>query len=407
MAGSWRESRVLRLGLGALVALVLAEGLVRLLLPSFGDLAASPMDRHAYRIHANPRGHEGEWHHPDTEESHRIIHNDLGLRQHRPFDVEKPGDTARIGLFGDSFTENLRLEAPYSLSEPLDYLLNEAGLTAEVLNFGTDSYGTDQVWLQYRDEAPARSLDVVVYLFCHNDLTDLLANRLFTLSPEGDLRYRPVPETRLAVRAVRRFALTYLALFVRSRLVDRSTHFGWYDPDTATTRQQELVARRGLPPYLIFEKSERRERALALFRTLVREMQRETRRRGQELLVVLLPRNGMANALVAVELAGLGVPALDLFQTFLADRAIRDSFFERDPHWNEEGNKVAAVHLFRHLAAERGLPGGDAFVRRTLTRYYGAFDRDRVTGRWLDAALPAPAERERIRARYLALEGDA
>ena len=115
MARGWRESRILRLALGVLVALLLAEGLARLLFPRMAELASPRFAEHAYRIHSNPRSARYEMVRPDTGEAHPVIHNERGFRQHRPIGIEKPAGTTRIGVFGDSFTENLRIEAPYSL----------------------------------------------------------------------------------------------------------------------------------------------------------------------------------------------------------------------------------------------------------------------------------------------------
>ena len=75
--------------LGTLGGLALAEGCVRILKPELRDIVDTLFQKHAYRIHANPRSSVRTWTHPHTGEEHLVIHNALGLRQHREFDVTK------------------------------------------------------------------------------------------------------------------------------------------------------------------------------------------------------------------------------------------------------------------------------------------------------------------------------
>lgn len=65
--------------------------------------------------------------HPDTGARHPVIYNDFGSRQHRRFDVESLKHAQNVAFFGDSYTENIRMEAQYSFTEVLDFLLNFAG----------------------------------------------------------------------------------------------------------------------------------------------------------------------------------------------------------------------------------------------------------------------------------------
>lgn len=90
--------------------------------------------------------------HPDSGRKHPVIHNNLALRQQRDFSTADLAHGVNIGFFGDSFTENVRMEAPYMFQEVLDYLLNvrlDNPVRFNVLNFGGDGYGTDQCYLYY------------------------------------------------------------------------------------------------------------------------------------------------------------------------------------------------------------------------------------------------------------------
>jgi hypothetical protein len=81
---------------GTLCGLALAEGLVRTLNPELQDVVDAKFEKHAYRIHANPRSSASTWMHPEIHEEHPLIHNSLSLRQHREFEVAKSNDTLRM-----------------------------------------------------------------------------------------------------------------------------------------------------------------------------------------------------------------------------------------------------------------------------------------------------------------------
>jgi hypothetical protein len=395
--------------LGGSFGLVLSEGIIRLLRPELRDLVDTKFQRHAYRIHANPRAAAYTRIHPDTQEEYVTIHNSLGFRQHREFQLEKPRGLLRIGFFGDSFTENMRMWAPYSFTEPLDHLLNEAGIATEVLNFGTDGYGTDQVLLQYLDEAPLLELDVVFYLYCHNDLKDILADRLFEVSETGELRYLPQHTPSWWKELLRRFYLTYFVAGAISQyspsVKERLTGLA-YDPETVVDAEQERANRKRVGDVSVLKRTDALEESLRLFRRLVSELRDATRRRNQRFAVVLLPISGDANLEIARILRELEIEVLDLFPRFQAEAQPRDAFFfENDAHWNEEGNKVAAVHLFEYLTGHLGLPGpGDEFVGEALHRYYSAFAPAPVSGSWLKPSVLEEDERQRVRGRYLELD---
>ncbi len=71
------------------------------------------------------------------------------------------------------------MDAPYSFTEPLDYLLNQSGTRFNVLNFGVEGYRTGQSFLHYANFRWAKDIDYVVYVDCHNDLQGISWNRLF------------------------------------------------------------------------------------------------------------------------------------------------------------------------------------------------------------------------------------
>ena len=85
-------------------------------------------------------------------------------------DPEAARGVLRIALFGDSFTHGSQVRFEDSWGYVLERQLNEAGLRAEVLNFGAGGYGMDQAFLRWRKQGRAYRPDVVLFGFLDRDV---------------------------------------------------------------------------------------------------------------------------------------------------------------------------------------------------------------------------------------------
>ena len=106
------------------VGLALCEASLRLFYPKYRYLADAQFIRDAERIWSRAPHQRSYEIHPDTGSVHSLYHNSLALRQNRDFSAADLAAATNIGVFGDSFVENIRLPVQYSFTEPLDYLLN-------------------------------------------------------------------------------------------------------------------------------------------------------------------------------------------------------------------------------------------------------------------------------------------
>ena len=415
-----------------LASLAFVEAALRLFFPKYEHLAAAPFVRDRILGYAREPNRRGSVVHPDTGERHPFHHNNFGSRQHRNFSAADLEASVNIGFFGDSFTENIFMEAQFSFTEPLDHLLNanvSGGANsmtrrgANVLNFGVDGYSTQQSLLRYETWALRGTLDHVFYVFVRNDLWE---NQAFHLDDAGLPKWapRPSPFARL-----RKLHLSYLALDAAQSLsTDLATwdfHTGnlfregwWTLHDRGAAVALGKAARQGAPdPYAIFRQLLRRFKAAAegdgasfqlvrLPDTLCGIECRHARESGfQPRRLPGIPDGFSVATIVAEE----GVEIVNLQDCFAGlDPAHPHTLwwqspyrFRRDKHWNEAGNRLAAVCLYRFLAGRLGLPPlSDDEVARVLARYYAAFEPT-TSGATADPAAAA------IRARYNALRGDA
>ncbi len=408
------KNSVLLLG-SALLAVVLAEAVLRVFVPRYEYAAASVHERDSGRLIHRKADTSYTRPHPDTGVRHPVIHNNLALRQHRNVAARKPAGETRVGVFGDSFTENPRVPSPYAFTEVLDRLLNATRPGFEVLNFGVDGYATDQAWLYHESAPAAQGLDVVLYVFAANDVRGLYENDLLALAPDGSIERRPAPTVAWWIPMLSRLHLTYLLLDVRNRLVEPAGGGdAFYDPIEARVleRMRDERDRRTMDDtsdaiasdFKEGTVSERSRSWVDLLQAIVGRWRDDVEARGARFYVVLLPRpkEGLAEPLFA------GFRVINLWRDFEAHGLSGEPWrFRNDGHWNELGNHLAAVLLYRRLAGDLGLePLEDATLRRVLGEYYAAFDDGFTPVGFVDLPSSDPERDAALRRRYVPLEAE-
>jgi hypothetical protein len=111
-------------------------------------------------------GAQGLWHTVEYDVPVQI--NSQGLRD-REHALQKPPNTFRIAVLGDSYTEALQvpMEKDYSsvLEQELSGCPSLHGQTVEVMNFGVNSFTTAQELLRLRERVWPYSPDLVILAF--------------------------------------------------------------------------------------------------------------------------------------------------------------------------------------------------------------------------------------------------
>ena len=358
-----------------LVGIFLCEGSLRLFYPKYAPLAEARYRFDTMRIWTRSPNDRAEHPHPDTGSMHALHHNNLGLRQHRNFSTADLAAAINVGVFGDSFVENVRMDAPYSLTEPLDYLLNQSGGRFNVLNFGVDGYGPGQSLLHYEHFRYAEDLAHVFYVYYENDLENIAETGLFDLDEAGRLVRHDAIRTSWWVTRMSRLHLPYLILDATGRLSSYMEERARHDK---RMRERLEAERRNDEGFW-----KRHEKRLAIFRGLMRRWKQLVEHNGGQFHVVLLPnQDPAASPRVPAILREEDIATINLYDCFGAYDAehYRTPWshspyrFKTDGHWNEAGNRLAAQCLYRVLEADRGLPALSAeTLRTTLRRYYAAF----------------------------------
>ncbi len=403
------------------VGLVLCEASLSLFYPKYQDVATARFYSDARRIWARTPHQRDFRHHPDTGAPHFVYYNNLALRQHRNFSAADLAAATNIGAFGDSFTENIRMAVPYSFTEPLDYLLNRGQQRFNVLNFGVEGYGTGQSLLHYEHFRHVADLDHVLYVYYENDLRNIYRTDLFHLDAAGQLVRNEAIREPWWTPLIRRLHLFYLVLDVRQRwpsvladfaettAINEHLKRGWEE----RFRDERHHALLGASRSGRLDQDDLKN-SLGIFRQLIRRWKHLAEHNGSTFSVVLLP-DRPPQPFVAELLTAEGVEVIDLHACFGEEdpdhyaRGWQGSLyrFKHDLHWNEVGNRLAAVCLYRVLEERTGRPKwSEEKLQDALFQYYAAFEGRDPTETKAEGRRSGPSEEasSTIREKYLALE---
>jgi hypothetical protein len=389
-------------------ATILLETCLRFLRPEYKYAAKSKFVADKFRIWENPRNTSYIRKHPDLNQQHLVFHNSLGFRQHRDFSFDKPKNSIRIGFFGDSMTENLRMESQYSFTEPLDYLLNKTGKNYEVMNFGTDGYGTDQVYLQYIQEGTKLDLDYIFYVYSNNDLRNILENNIIDVNSDGILEFKEYKRKKW-ISLVKNLYITYLFIDFFYRFgIDLELRLDRYENEDLITRHAERFHN---PRYIDVQYNFSEGRfnddvnyTLDIFITILREMRKIASENDAQFYIVILISE--SDARMHNFLTARGFESIKFYDDFNDIYKKNEYRFKNDAHWNEEGNKLAAILLFKFLAEKMSIEyDGEKFIEQSLYEYYSSYAPFRVTNLFLRKHEAFPLDlNHTIRSKYLAIE---
>ena len=171
MTPSKRSIHLRRLALlvfGLVVGLVIAEAALRVIGYSFPEFYVVDNSR-GYTLRPSASG----WYHKENDVFIQINSDGLRDREHQ---LNKPANTIRIAIVGDSYAEALQVSQEATFWSIMEKRLNECAPDkkhVEVINFGVSGYGTAQELFTLREQVWKYSPDIVLLAFTtNNDVTD-------------------------------------------------------------------------------------------------------------------------------------------------------------------------------------------------------------------------------------------
>jgi lysophospholipase L1-like esterase len=312
---------------------------------------------------------------PDLEADARhedyVMHmkiNSRGLRD-REYPYQKPGDTVRIGIFGDSFTfgEGVQNDETYpNLLEEMfnrDDAIVKANRRIEVLNFGIGKSGTSHQLAWYQKEGRKYGLDIVIVGFLSaNDFTDNWSG-VFNLK---DNRLVHNPAAYSSVRRIQSIVYSipfYKWLAANSHLVNLVRMSATLIDDRMRSRDNDAGG-----PENAEAKIEISDNAYELTLRLIAEFQKEATEDGAGFMIVNLPAKNqkplsayadqeqikehvIRGEALMNDLARTNVKLLNLVPVF-ATLPVSKYYFEQDGHMTRFGHQVIAENLHSALSQD-------------------------------------------------------
>jgi hypothetical protein len=312
---------------------------------------------------------------PGSESANGMYrYNSQGIRSVVPAYADRPAEgVLRIAFFGDSFIHGDDVPFEHSFGAVLEQRLNEAGIPAEILNFGVGGYGIDQAMLRFNQHGAAFAPHLVVFGFQPENLKRNLNLLRPLYDPRSGLPFAK-PRFILTDQGI---SLINVPVLPPDMIVDTLRHFDewelrphefFYNPadfQASWWRQSKLLAtvvdlkvnreNRWLLKRIIFQENSEEQQ---LGWGVIQAFNQEVITAGARFLIVHLPSHP------EMELhAGLGRWTYQTFldtlddeydvvhpETALIKAAAEGGFGEIFAgHYNEKGNQIIAEVMFAHL----------------------------------------------------------
>jgi len=101
--------------------------------------------------------------------------------------IKKPEEVFRIGFFGDSYVVSRQVFLEKTFFRLIETQLSDANI--ETMAFGRDGHGMLHAAMKSKKYSQDFNLDMVVYVFCENDIGDQIASiKQYPLMPYAELK---------------------------------------------------------------------------------------------------------------------------------------------------------------------------------------------------------------------------
>lgn len=263
--------------------------------------------------------------------------------------IPKPAGTKRIAALGDSFVAGLQVEEDQLLTSRLQNELRRQN-SWEVLNFGVSGYGLDQKFLMLKERIWKFQPDVVLLFTTANDVNDIRRNAILS-GANGTLTFKSFPADNPFVKIAKRLLRkSHIANLIYVKYLAPPREGGSGGP-------LEVQVAQG-------QKSEEIEKYMDLAKAIIMAADNETKKISARLIVVLgadyvqsnpkyaqeLPESDKINSQISEFAKRQNIEVIDLLPLFREKIAAGEKlFFAQNQHWNENGHKLVAEILERHI----------------------------------------------------------
>ncbi len=289
--------------------------------------------------------------HPDLGNDIKIVFDANGLKN-----SGEAKNNYLVGFFGDSFTENRRVEEDFTFSK----ILNNISTKENFANFGVDGFGLEQSVQRWINFSESIDLKHVVYVFCSNDLRNTYEIQLFSESSlnknifENQIYEDSKKISNKIVRSLGRLRITYLTRTAYYKVVgkvEEINEFGDRFPikfeflsNSQPKEFRDEYAGMLITDFLSTDPSDETLFYVNKFKKIINLWKNSLHERGIEFHVAILPRD--LERKMSEKLFDRNINLIYLKKT--EEYSLTKDFsttFKNDGHWNELGNLAASVTL--------------------------------------------------------------
>ena len=120
--------------------------------------------------------------------------NALGVRENKDSFLQPPDSALRILTLGDSFTEGVGTDYPYSWPRTLENSLNEKGVRTEVFNAGVSGSDIWYSFIHLKEELIELKPNLIIVAFNTSDISDyILRGGMERFGKDGQVSFRKLP----------------------------------------------------------------------------------------------------------------------------------------------------------------------------------------------------------------------
>ncbi len=323
---------------GLVVAFLLAEVITRLFLPEpiLPRFVVDP----GYGVRGNEPNVVTRHFFPNDYDV-TISTNSVGMRGLREYSLDKPSDTYRIAVIGDSFIFGHGVNDNEVVSAVLEDRLNSdlahERTRYEVINFSVSGFGQAEQLVTYKHRERHYKPDLVVLFYFSNDIGNNAISKLYQLNQEGQLER--TGKSHLPGVALREI----LYKFAPTRWLFTHSQF-W---NFIRNRLSGIIQRSLLKDQGLKRSTDMKPEAVALTRALLQQFITSIKDDGARPIIFLIPqRNNKENRLETnfpmekIELVSNGATLIDG-----RDLLSTEDYYETDGHWRPSGHNKAAKVL--------------------------------------------------------------
>ena len=256
------------------------------------------------------------------------------------------------GFFGDSSTDNRRIEYDYNFTT----LYNEMLGKNIALNFGVDGFGLDQSFIRYLNIKNDFQLSKIFYVFHFNDLANILQTKLFELSNRDELvqaRHQLNFKNKI-FRFFSKLRLTYFVMSSYQKIIGKNSDI-YYLKDRFVeefVNEEKNFYKLWKPRFFaidadsvikdLFSSSPTAQtiQAKKIFNLILDSWVKDAKSQGSDFYIIVLPDEINRNAFKKI------INNEDFYKIiYFKERFPNLKYTLSEGHWNEIGNLSGAIDL--------------------------------------------------------------